>query len=143
MFSPSCNQPLTSDFYAKTQGMCLFACRVTNLRLNQASVSFIARGKLQAINSFSGLAPYILEGIFANHCFGGQVGSSCSITSYCCCGEGSIAFPTVNVPPLFLPCSPILLALGALAARQALPSAWGSLARDFQRSLRCTGAQIN
>lgn len=99
MFSPSSNQTLTTDFYVKTQGMCLFACRVTNLRLNQASVSFIAQGKLQAVNSFSGLAPYILEEIFANLCFGGQVGSGCSIASYCCYGEGSIAFSTVNYSP--------------------------------------------
>lgn len=49
---------------ARAQGTCLFACRVTNLTLNQASISFIARGKLQTLNSFSGLVLYILEGSF-------------------------------------------------------------------------------
>lgn len=46
--------------------MSLFTRRVTNLRLNQASISFIARGNLQTLNSFSGLVLYILEGIFTN-----------------------------------------------------------------------------
>lgn len=103
------HQPFPSEPCVRAQGMCLFACRVTNLRLNQASSSFIAWGNLQTLNSISGLVLYILERIFTNHwafCFGGQVSSCCSITGYCCYGKGSITFSTVKVPPLFLPQPP-------------------------------------
>lgn len=58
------HQPFPSGFCVRAQGTRLFACRVTNLTLNEASISFTARGKLQTLNSFSGLVLYILEGIF-------------------------------------------------------------------------------
>lgn len=113
MFSLSSDKPnhqrFPSEFCVRAQGMSLFTRRVTNLRLNQASISFIARGNLQTLNSFSGLVLYILEGIFTNlwaFCCSGQVSSCCSITGYCCYGKGSIAFSTANVPPLFPPRPP-------------------------------------
>jgi len=61
------HQPFPSEVCVQAQGMCFFTRRVTNLKLNQAFISFIARGKLQTLNSFSGLVLYILEGIFTNH----------------------------------------------------------------------------
>lgn len=124
------HQPFPSEFCVLAQGICLFACGATNLWLNQASISFIAWGKLQTLNSFSGLVLYILEGIFTNHwafCFGGQVSSCCSITGYYSYGKGSIAFSTVNVPPLFLPWPPpAFLTLWTLAAKQVAPFTLGS-----------------
>lgn len=127
VFSLGSNQPFTSNFGMRAQGLCLFACKVTNLRLNQASVSFIARGNLQALNSFSGLVLYVLEGTFANHwafCFGGQVISCCSITSYCSYSEGSIAFSTVNVPPLFFPQSHSFCLSGLHLQGRQFPLLW-------------------
>lgn len=111
------HQPFPSEFRVCAHGMCLFAHRVTNLRLHQASVSFTAWGHLQTLNNFSGLVLYILEWIFTNHCtfcFGGQVSSCCSVTDYCCYGKGSIAFSTANVPPVFLcrPCPSLFDSVG-------------------------------